>query len=129
MGRTFLEAQEKKALSRLYDQLTSAKRRTKTQKTVAINRSQLALIIRLLDDLLASKARVSDEEYLTPNQAAKIANVSRPVIIEMVKNGSLLGHKVNSHWRVDKRSLLDYIDRRRKGLRLVSRMDKDGFGF
>ena len=68
------------------------------------------------------------DDYLTPNQAAKISGVSRPVITEMLEGGLLAGHKVKSHWKVQKRSLIDYINQRDIVRQAVSAMDEDGFG-
>jgi excisionase family DNA binding protein len=71
---------------------------------------------------------ILNDEYLTPVEAAKLAGVSRPVIVEMLKSQKLIGHRVGTHWRVKRDSLLAYIEGRDQASRAVSSMDEDGFG-
>ena len=70
----------------------------------------------------------SEEEYLTPNVASKMTGVSRPVIIEMLKNNALIGHKVGTHWKIQKKSLVNYMHQRDRALRSTLAMDEDEFG-
>ena len=57
-----------------------------------------------------------------------MVGVSRPVVVEMLKNQTLVGHQVNTHWKIQKKSLIDYMNRRDKASHAVSAMDEDGFG-
>jgi excisionase family DNA binding protein len=122
-----LKETEERDLLRLQAQLTKSNVGPASKKSVQIERSQLKKLLGLLSNVLASKPLVVDE-YLTPNDAAKIAGISRPVITEMLKNGTLLGHKVKSHWRVRKESLIAYITQRDTAFRAASSVDQDGFG-
>lgn len=81
----------------------------------------------LLQDILKLQPIVIDE-YITPNDAAELSGVSRPVIIEMLKNGGLEGHQVNTHWKVQKKSLLKYMANRDRAGSATAAMDEDGFG-
>lgn len=82
----------------------------------------------LIQTILRDHPIILSEEYLNPSEAARLAGVSRPVIVEMLKNKKLVGHKVGTHWRVKRDSLLAYIDNRDQASRAVSAMDEEGFG-
>lgn len=127
MARLLLKETEEKDLLRLQAQLLESNDHAQSKKSVQIERSQLKKLLGLLNNVLASKPVVVDD-YLTPNDAAKIAGVSRPLITEMLKNGTLLGHKVKSHWRVKKESLISYLAQRDLSFKAAAAVDQDGFG-
>lgn len=82
----------------------------------------------LISELLNLQPIVFEEEYLTPNDASEMVGVSRPVIVEMLKNKALVGYQVGTHWKIQKKSLMNYMNQRDKASRSVSAMDEDGFG-
>ncbi len=128
MARLLLKETEERELLRLQAQLLESNDHAQSKKkSVQIERSQLKKLMALLNNVLASKPVVVDD-YLTPNDAAKIAGVSRPLITEMLKNGTLLGHKVKSHWRVKKESLISYLAQRDLSFKAAAAVDQDGFG-
>lgn len=84
-------------------------------------------LAKLLERIFKSEPVVI-EDYITPNEAAKLAGISRPIITEMLETRKLQGHKVNSHWKVQKNSLLKYMNDRDNVQKIMSVMDEDGFG-
>jgi len=127
MTRPLLKDIEEKELRRLQAHLINTSKKTAV-KVIALTKKEARSLANLLETILTKKPVVVDA-YLTPNEAAKISGVSRPLIIEMLKHGSLIGHMVGKHWRVKKESLIDYIANRDKTARLMRELDKEGLAF
>ena len=51
----------------------------------------------------------TDMQTLTPNQAAKAADCSRPTIMAALKSGALAGVKSNKGWQIDPEALERWI--------------------
>ena len=127
MSRPLLKEKEEKEFRRLQANLINTSKRAET-KSVALSRKDARSIVDLIGTILDEKPVVVDS-YLTPNEASKLAGVSRPLIIEMLKRGGLIGHMIGKHWRVKRESLVEYISNRDKTSRLMSELDEDGLAF
>ncbi len=127
MSRPLLKESAAKSLRKIQSHLnlTPASAKAKVIELPVEDAKQLS---ELISELLNLQPVVFDDDYLTPNEASEMVGISRPVIIEMLKNNTLVGHQVNTHWKVQKKSLIDYMNRRDKAARSVSAMDEDGFG-
>jgi excisionase family DNA binding protein len=126
MSKLLVQERQEKELSRLQSVLTREQKGS-AGKSISLTKKEAHSIATLLAKILTERPLVVDS-YITPNEAAKLAGVSRPVIIEMLKNGGLRGHMVKSHWRVQKESLLDYINGRDQTFKSMAAIDADGFG-
>lgn len=124
MAKPLIRETEEKELKRLQSFLTNT---AKKSKTVSVSKKDATSLAKLINNILDTQPIVI-EAYLTPNEAAKLAGVSRPVIIEMLKSGSLTGHTVGNHWRIKRESLVEYIENRDNAFRAVASQDQDGFG-
>jgi excisionase family DNA binding protein len=128
MSKLLVQKDEEKQLKLIKTQLE--KQTNRNDEKVGIitlpikDANQLA---QLLNRIFNSEPIVIDD-YITPNEAAKIAGVSRPIITEMLEASKLQGHKVNSHWKVQKNSLLKYMSERDNVRKVMSSTDEDGFG-
>lgn len=82
--------------------------------------AQLQSVIRLLRDG-ADVTFITDEAEVTPNQAAKMLRISRPLIMAMIKRGELTAHIVGERdHRIPFSEILDYIARRDRASREVA---------
>jgi excisionase family DNA binding protein len=126
MSKLLIPEQQEKELFRLRGLLTKVKKGS-IKSPVLLTEKDADSIVALLEKILTEKPFVVDS-YVTPNEAAKLAGISRPVVIEMLKSGGLRGHRVKSHWRVQKLSLIKYINERDKTFQSMAAMDADGFG-
>ena len=59
-----------------------------------------------VEEILNLQPIVIEEESLSPNEAAKIIGISRPLIYEMLKNKTLIGHLNGTHWNIQKQSII-----------------------
>ncbi|MBL0888859.1 excisionase family DNA-binding protein [Myceligenerans indicum] len=99
--------------------------------TLSLPRSTAARILMLLEAELHGGAWVLPmEEDLTTTQAARALGVSRPHLVELLKNGAIEHHKVGTHRRVPVAALHAYKaerDRRHAALKdLMSLSDEIG---
>lgn len=127
MSRPLVKERDERELRRLRSNLSNTAKKS-AAKSIAISKKDARNIVDLIGTILDAKPIVVDS-YLTPNEAAKLSNVSRPLIIEKLKRGTLIGHMVGKHWRVQKESLLDYIANRDKTTRLMNKLDEEGLAF
>lgn len=126
MSRSLIKEKEERELRRLHAHLLNTAKKSEA-KAIALSKKDAHNILSLIGTILIQKPIVVDE-YLTPNDAAEIAGVSRPIIIDMLKSGSLIGHKVGKHWRVKKESLVSYINSRDMAFKSADFLDEAGFG-
>lgn len=124
MPKPLIRETEEKELRRIQSFLTNT---AKKSKTVSVSKKDATSLAKLINSILDTQPIVI-ETYLTPNEAAKLAGISRPVIIEMLKSGTLTGHTVGNHWRIKRESLVEYIESRDSAFRTVTSQDQDGFG-
>ncbi len=125
MTKPLLRETQEIELKRLQAHLINTSK--KSSKSVSLSKKDLDRIVRLLNSIFVEKPIVVGE-YLTPNEAAKLAGISRPVVIEMLRAGGLIGHQVGKHWRIKKESLLEYINTRDKATKAALAFDDAGFG-
>lgn len=123
MTRPLIKEREEKELRRLQAHLINT-----SKKSIALSKKEVRSLVDLISAILTKKPIVVDS-YLTPNEAAKLAGVSRPLLIEMLKHGSLVGHMVGKHWRIKRESLMAYIDNRDKAARMTQELDEEGLAF
>lgn len=124
MSRPLLKDAEEKEFRRLQAHLVNISKKVDA-KSIPLSKKDARNLANLLGSILLEKPLVVDS-YLTPNEAAKFAGVSRPLLIEMLKRGSLIGHTVGKHWRIKRESLIEYIANRDKTARLHQELDEDG---
>ncbi len=127
MSRPLLKESAVKNLRKIQTHLDMLPESAKS-KVIQLPIEDAKQLSELINDLLSLQPVVYEEEYLTPNDASEMVGVSRPVIVEMLKNKALVGHQVGTHWKIQKKSLLNYMNQRDKASRSVSAMDEDGFG-
>lgn len=127
MSRPLLKESAAKSLRKIQTHLDVLPESAKS-KVIQLPIEDAKQLSELINELLNLQPIVFEEEYLTPNDASEMVGVSRPVIVEMLKSKALVGHQINTHWKIQKKSLIDYMNRRDKASRAVSAMDEDGFG-
>ena len=127
MSRPLLKESEKSKFRKIQSSLDFMNKGVKS-KVVELPIEEAKQLSDLIKEILNLQPVVFEEEYLTPNEASEMVGVSRPVVVEMLKNQTLVGHQVNTHWKIQKKSLIDYMNRRDKASHAVSAMDEDGFG-
>lgn len=127
MSRPLLKDSAAKELIKIQKQL-EAESKGSGKKFIRLPVEDAEQLSGLIADILKLQPIVFEEDYLTPNEASEFAGVSRPMIVEMLKAKTLVGHQVGTHWRVKKQSLIDYMNRRDKAQQAVTAMDEDGFG-
>ena len=125
-SHALLEESESKALQGLRAKLVAQAEKA-SSKPLEISRDDVAALTLFIEKVLATKPLIFDET-ITPNEASEIAGVSRPMIMEMLKTGTLVGFKVGSHFKVKRDSLIKYIKERESAYQAMSAMDEDGFG-
>lgn len=82
--------------------------------------AQLQSIIRLLRDG-ADVIWIPGESDLTPNQAAKMLRISRPLVMAMIKRGEITAHIVGERdRRIPLSEIMNYIERRDRASREVA---------
>lgn len=96
--------------SRLLAPLLKQHRSLRLQIDAARGHSDTAMLppmaVRLLVDLLAEMAKgnsvtlIPVHAELTTQEAANLLNVSRPFVVQLIKNKQLPAHKVGTHRRV-----------------------------
>ena len=126
MSRLLIQKIEEKELRRLQVSLSHTSNKTEA-KSISVSKKDARNLVNLIQAILTEKPIIVDQ-YITPNEAAKLAGISRPVVIEMLKTGGLIGHLVGKHWRVKKDSLVEYINTRDQAFRIARDEDEDGFG-
>ena len=127
MSRPLLKESEEIKFRKIQSSLDFMNKGVKS-KIVELPIEEAKQLSDLIKEILNLQPVVFEEEYLTPNEASEMVGVSRPVVVEMLKNQTLVGHQVNTHWKIQKKSLIDYMNRRDKASHAVSAMDEDGFG-
>ena len=127
MSRPLLKESEESKFRKIQSSLDFMNKGVKS-KIVELPIEEAKQLSDLIKEILNLRPVVFEEEYLTPNEASEMVGVSRPVVVEMLKNQTLVGHQVNTHWKIQKKSLIDYMNRRDKASHAVSAMDEDGFG-
>ena len=127
MSRPLLKESEESKFRKIQSSLDFMNKGVKS-KIVELPIEEAKQLSDLIKEILNLQPVVFEEEYLTPNEASEMVGVSRPVVVEMLKNQTLVGHQVNTHWKIQKKSLIDYMNRRDKASHAVSAMDEDGFG-
>lgn len=87
----------------------------------------IPLLMKVLSEL-AEGHRVAlqpvHEEPLSTTEAAGILNISRPTLINLLESGEIRYHRVGTHRRVSRASLLEYKRRMDAGEGPTSRPDK-----
>ncbi|PWG66716.1 helix-turn-helix domain-containing protein [Bifidobacterium callitrichidarum] len=68
------------------------------------------VLAELVSDPNASIATIQKD--ITPNQAAKILNVSRPHATLLMKSGAIPSYKVGTNWRTTLKAVEDYAQER-----------------
>ena len=127
MSRPLLKESEESKFRKIQSSLDFMNKGVKS-KIVELPIEEAKQLSDLIKEILNLRPVVFEEEYLTPNEASEMVGVSRHVVVEMLKNQTLVGHQVNTHWKIQKKSLIDYMNRRDKASHAVSAMDEDGFG-
>jgi len=59
-------------------------------------------------------------EVLDVSEAAELLRVSRDVVYELLKSGSLPGRKVGREWRMSRSAILSWLDGNGDGARHMS---------
>lgn len=126
MTRPLLKEAEEKELRKIQSHL-NFKNADSKNKIIELPIAEAKQLSDLIKEILNLQPIVIEEESLSPNEAAKIIGISRPLIYEMLKNKTLIGHLNGTHWNIQKRSVIEYIKNRDKASRAVSAMDEDGF--
>ncbi len=127
MTRPLLKEAEEKELRKIQSHL-NLKNADSKSKIIELPVAEAKQLSDLIKEILNLQPIVIEEESLSPNEAAKIIGISRPLIYEMLKNKTLIGYLNGTHWNIQKRSVIEYIKNRDKASRAVSAMDEDGFG-
>lgn len=129
MSRPFMTQEEEKKVKGLLALLKGADQQRAVKETIEIKRISAAELVGLMELLLEEKPVVL-EEALTPMEAAKIAQISRPMVVHLLKTGKLKGYTigVGKHWKVKRDSLLKYMEEREDLMKAFGEMDKAGFG-
>lgn len=132
------EASQASAAARLLASALSSENGLKFDVSRAGNHETIALppaVGQLVLDLLTHIGRGEMVTFLpygaelSTKEAADILNVSRPFLINLLRDGHLPFHKVGSHRRIKANDLLDYKDRRsgerRKALEELQRLGQE----
>ncbi len=129
MSRPFMSQEEEKKMMGLLASLKGADGRGVAKETVEIKRVSAHELVGLIELLLQEQPVVLDED-LTPAEAAKIAQVSRPLVMHLLKTGKLKGYTIGigKHRKVKRDSLLKYMQEREELANAFGEMDKHGFG-
>jgi len=57
---------------------------------------------------------VTDDEWLTVSDAAKLSGYNPEYITRLIRQGEISGRKVSIVWLVDRESLLAYVEKAKK---------------
>ena len=57
---------------------------------------------------------MTDDEWLTVSDAAKLSGYNPEYITRLIRQGEIKGRKVSIVWLVDRKSLLAYVDKVKK---------------
>jgi excisionase family DNA binding protein len=78
-----------------------------------IPRKALIMLIDIIDDMAQGKSVtiVSSDEVIGTQQAAKLLNVSRPYLVNLLEEGEIPFKKAGTHRRIDLNDLLEYQKR------------------
>lgn len=71
----------------------------------------------------ADVALLATDRELSPNEVAKLLNVSRPYVVKLMDRGLLAYRLVGKHRRVAVPDLLDYTDRHERAIAHVNRIN------
>jgi len=69
---------------------------------------------KIYDFLMKDRAHDSEiiiddeEEVLSPNEAASLLHISRPIVMNLIRQGKLASYMVNTHYRLKKLDILEY---------------------
>lgn len=63
---------------------------------------------------------LSDDEELSPNDAANLLKMSRPHLLKFMKDGHLPYHNVGSHKRIKMSDLREFMETREAGAEIVA---------
>lgn len=128
MSRPFMSQEEETKVKGLLALLKGAEQRGAAKETIEIKRVSAHELAGLIELLLEEQPVVLDED-LTPAEAAKIAQISRPLVVHLLKTGKLKGYNigVGKHWKVKRDSLLKYMQEREELTKAFGEMDKAGF--
>lgn len=88
---------------------------------VAIPSAALPLITQILDALSkGERIRIlAEESELTPQKAAALLGISRPLLMSILQRGIISHHRVGSHYRVLLKDVLAYqAEKERSGILL-----------
>ena len=125
MSRLFMTTDKEKKVQGLLAILKVAESQSKD--VVEIKKASIHELAGLVELLLEQKPVVLEKD-LSPSEAGEIAQISRPVVMHLMKTGTLVGYAVGTHWRIKKDSLLKYMEERESFSKAMGEMDKDGFG-
>lgn len=128
MSRPFINQEEEGKVKGLLATLKRAEQGP-AGKAIEIEPASAHELVGLIELLLTEKPIVL-EETLTPAEAAKIAQVSRPLIVHLLASGKLQGYKIGTgkHWKIKRDSLVQYMRERDELTQALGEVDKDGFG-
>lgn len=128
MSRPFINQEEEGKVQDLLATLKKAEERP-AGVVVQIELKSAHELVGLIESLLTEKPIVL-EETLTPSEAARIAQISRPLVVHLLESGKLQGYKigVGKHWKIKRDSLVQYMRERDELTHAMGEMDKDGFG-
>ena len=89
--------------------------RVKDQEVV-LPPSVARAVVKILTEIVEgqSVSVVSSDEELTTSEAAKLLNVSRPHLVQLLEEGEIPFYKVGTHRRVYREDVLEYKARRRE---------------
>jgi len=70
---------------------------------------------------------MSEQLFLTPDEAADILRVTEAVIVDLIEEGTLAGFKIKNQWRVTTDSLTQYLSDslRAQNLKALTKTLKD----
>lgn len=82
-------------------------------QTVNIPPSAVGFLVNILSEMAKgnSVTLIPVHAELTTQEAANLLNVSRPFVIQLIKEGKLLAHKVGTHRRIRFSDLKEYKTR------------------
>lgn len=87
---------------------------------IVIPKAVLPLISQMLDAISRGESirLMAESRELTPQQAARVLGVSRPLLMHIVKQNIIPHRRVGSHYRLPLQAVLDYQGekQRRQGL-------------
>jgi excisionase family DNA binding protein len=128
MSRPFITRKDEKKVKGLLGLLKGPEAR-QSAGIVEIKEGSARELAGLIELLLEERPIVLEED-LTPSEAAQLAQISRHLIMHLVKSGKLSGYTigVGKHWKIKRDSILKYIEDRDSLSKAFGELDKAGFG-